>query len=273
MRITVIVDNHASGDLLAEHGLALWIEARGRRVLFDTGAGRALAPNARALKIDLRAAASVVLSHGHYDHGGGLPAVLRSRPGPEVYAHPAAAQPRYAVEGGRARFIGLPTESAAAQARVPEEKLHWVAQPVGLGPGIGLTGCVPRETGYEDTGGPFFLDRGGQRPDPLEDDMAMWVATARGLVVCVGCSHAGIVNTLRHALKLSGADRLRAVLGGFHLMGAGEERLERTLRDLKALKPGRVAPCHCTGDEAARRLKDTFGKRYIAAAAGTRLAF
>lgn len=273
MRITILVNDQAAEGLVAEHGLSLWIEMDGRRILFDTGQGRALAGNARALRIDPRAADCVVLSHGHYDHGGGFPAVLGGRPGPAVYAHPASAQPRYSSEESGPLPVGLPVEAAAALARVPEERMHWVVEPLELDPGIGLTGPIPRDTGYEDTGGAFFLDQEGRRADPMEDDMAVWAATPKGLVVCVGCAHAGIVNTLRHALRVSGADRLRAVIGGFHLLAADEERMDKTIRDLQELDPEQVGPCHCTGDRAMERLRSAFGKRFIPVLAGTRLSF
>lgn len=273
VRVTVLVNDVAAAPLIAEHGLALWVEARGRVVLFDTGAGGALAPNARALGIDLGSADAVVLSHGHFDHGGGMPEVLRAGAGPDVYAHPGAARAKYEVKGGRGTSIGLPPEAAARLSAIPQERMHWVSGPVELGPGIGLTGPIPRETAFEGTGGSFFLDPEGRRPDPLEDDQALWIDTPDGIVVCAGCAHAGIVNTLRCALRLSGASRIRAVVGGFHLLEAGEERMERTLQALRAVEPGCVAPCHCTGGKATARLTEALGSRYAPVQAGSRLVF
>ena len=273
MRITILVNDRAAEGLREEHGLALWIEADGKKILFDTGQGGALPGNAQFLGIDPRSADCVVLSHGHYDHGGGFPVVLGGRPGPAVYAHPASAQPRYALEGGLAHLVGLPAEAASSLLRVPEERMHWVAKAVALGPGIGLTGSIYRETDYEDTGGAFFLDPAGATPDPLEDDMALWIATPQGLVVCLGCGHAGVINTLSQALRISGASRIRAVVGGFHLLEAGEDRLEKTIQALKAFDPDQVAPCHCTGDVAMARLSAALGGRFVAARAGTVLNF
>jgi 7,8-dihydropterin-6-yl-methyl-4-(beta-D-ribofuranosyl)aminobenzene 5'-phosphate synthase len=273
VRITILVTDEAAAPLIAEHGLALWVEVRGQAILFDTGAGGALAPNARALGVDLGRADAVVLSHGHFDHGGGLGAVLRAGAAPEVYAHAAAARAKYEVNGGRGASIGLPDEAAAALAAVPSSRMHWVSGPVEVGPGIGLTGPIPRESAFEGAEGPFFLDPGGSRPDPMEDDQALWIDTPDGLVVCVGCAHAGIVNTLHYALGIRGASRIRAVVGGFHLLDAGEERLGHTVRALRGFAPDRVAPCHCTGRHATARIGEALGGRFCAVRAGSRLVF
>ena len=137
----------------------------------------------------------------------------------------------------------------------------------------GLTGPIPRLSGFEDTGGPFYLDPEGTIPDPIEDDMALWIATDRGLVVCLGCAHAGVVNTLEHIIRLTGTDRILAVIGGLHLMSAGQERLDRTVTALRRLAPDRLFPCHCTGDAAAAFLTEALGERVGRAAAGMTLGF
>ncbi|MBN2489804.1 MAG: MBL fold metallo-hydrolase, partial [Planctomycetes bacterium] len=135
------------------------------------------------------------------------------------------------------------------------------------------TGPIDRRTDYEDTGGPFFLDAAGTRPDPIPDDLALWMRTDRGLVVVVGCSHAGLINTLDQARRVSGESRLHAVLGGFHLGGAAAERLERTAQALEALAVEQVVPCHCTGDVAVEFLRQALGARVVPGAAGACYTF
>jgi 7,8-dihydropterin-6-yl-methyl-4-(beta-D-ribofuranosyl)aminobenzene 5'-phosphate synthase len=194
--ITILVDNQAGPGLTTEHGFSLWIEADGRHILFDTGQGPALPVNARALGVDLRQTDMVVLSHGHYDHTGGIPHVLHVAPNAHVYCHPGVVQPRYSLRNGSPKPAHMPSESMAALDRLPEKNLHWTSEAVMLSENIGLTGPIPRQTTFEDTGGAFFLDPEARHADPIEDDLALWIKTDEGLVVCVGCCHAGIINTL-----------------------------------------------------------------------------
>jgi 7,8-dihydropterin-6-yl-methyl-4-(beta-D-ribofuranosyl)aminobenzene 5'-phosphate synthase len=267
MTITILVDNLARPGLKFEHGFSAWIEVAGRRVLFDTGQGMGLAGNAEKLGIDLRTTDILVLSHGHYDHTGGLPFAIAQAPTAEIHVHPAATHLRYALRNGIAKAIAMPEPVRTALERHPVG-VSWTTQAQELTLDLGLTGPIPRLTNYEDTGGPFFVDSGGNEPDPIVDDMALWIRTGRGLVVVLGCGHAGLVNSVRHALKLSRENRLHAVLGGFHLNEASELRLGRTMAELQELAPELVVPCHCTGETAVERLKATFGEHVVRGAAG-----
>jgi len=271
-RVTIIVDNKAAEGLLCEHGLSAWIEVAGRRLLFDTGQGPAFAGNADKLGIDLRTADTLVLSHGHYDHTGGVPFLTARAPAAENYAHPAATGPRYSLRGGVAKPIAMPAATRTALDAHPAG-VRWTTRSHQLAIGLGLTGPIPRLTDFEDTGGPFFVDADGAQPDPIADDLALWIRTERGLVVVVGCSHAGLVNTLHHALKLSGETRLHAVLGGFHLNEASKVRLARTMVGLQELGPDLIVPCHCTGDAAVERLRQSFGERVLPGSAGAVFLF
>jgi len=271
--ITLLVDNQAGAGLIAEHGLSMWIESEGQRILFDTGQGSAFARNARVLGIDLKKTDILVLSHGHYDHTGGIPHVLQHGRKVNVYGHPGLAQPRYSIRDGRPRPIQMPRESAVALGRLPPEYFHGVQQPEGLSGKIGVTGPIPRETTYEDTGGPFFLDPEGRREDPIPDDLALWIRTDDGLIICVGCSHAGLVNTLNYVRRLNGELRVRAVIGGFHLNHASDTRLDRTAAMLLSLEPDLVVPCHCTGDRAVAALRAALGERVSPGAAGMTYRF
>jgi 7,8-dihydropterin-6-yl-methyl-4-(beta-D-ribofuranosyl)aminobenzene 5'-phosphate synthase len=253
---------------LAEHGLSLWIETEGRRILFDTGQGGALAPNARGLGVDLSKTDVLVLSHGHYDHTGGIPQILKLARQVHVYCHAKVVQSRYSVRNGTPKAIQMPRESMAAMDKLSERQVHWVSQPVWLSEKIGLTGPIPRQTGYEDTGGPFYLDPEARQADPMEDDLALWIRTGEGLVVCAGCCHAGLVNTLNHVRHVCREEKIRAVIGGFHLLAATAERLDRTIAALQAMQPAMVVPCHCTGDRPVELLKLHLGDRMVAGRSG-----
>jgi 7,8-dihydropterin-6-yl-methyl-4-(beta-D-ribofuranosyl)aminobenzene 5'-phosphate synthase len=271
--ITILVDNQAGGGLQAEHGLSLWIEVAGRRILFDTGQGTALPHNAAKLGIDLGTVEIVVLSHGHYDHTGGLALVAQQAPSVQLYAHPSLLLPRCAIRGGVVRDIAIPESARLALQCLPSENIHWTTAAAEVVPGIGITGPIPRVTGYEDTGGPFFLDRDRKRRDLIEDDQALWMSTPLGLVVVLGCGHSGVVNTLNHVIQLAGMSKLHAVIGGFHLSEASPTRIERTLRALMEMAPDWVVPCHCTGEKAVRRFRQTLGLRLAPAWSGRCLHF
>jgi len=274
VKITILVDNRAGGgELAAEHGLSLWIETGGGKILFDTGQGEALEHNAGVLGVDLAETDALVLSHGHYDHTGGIPSVLRRARNVEIYCHPGIVLPRYGLGDGTARPIHMPRGAMEALDRVPLERLHWVQQPVLLSGGVGITGPIPRETGFEGTGGPFYLDSRGNLEDPMEDDLALWIRAGDGLIVCVGCAHAGLVNTLDHVRRLNGGLGIRAVIGGFHLIGAGRERLDRTAEALRLLEPETLVPCHCTGGAAVDFFRKTLGERVSPGAAGKTFSF
>jgi 7,8-dihydropterin-6-yl-methyl-4-(beta-D-ribofuranosyl)aminobenzene 5'-phosphate synthase len=267
--ITILVDNQAGPGLTTEHGFSLWIEADGRYILFDTGQGPALPVNARTLGVDLRQTDMVVLSHGHYDHTGGIPHVLHVAPNANVYCHPGVVQPRYSLRNGSPKPAHMPSESMAALDRLPEKHLHWTSEAVRLSENIGLTGPIPRQTTFEDTGGAFFLDPEARHADPIEDDLALWIKTDQGLVVCVGCCHAGIINTLTHVKRLSGVATIRAVIGGLHLLNADSRRLNHTLAAMKTIPIETVIPCHCTGDRATDELEAVMGVKTRRSSSGT----
>lgn len=210
-----------------------------------------------------------MLSHGHYDHTGGAAQVIRRRPEIEVYFHPGAVQPRYSIRNGASRSIGMPREAKTALNGLPARGVHWVIRPTLIAPDVGVTGPIPRETPYEDVGGPFFLDPTGARRDPVDDDQALWINTPEGLVVCVGCCHAGLVNTLNHVARLNDDAPIRAFIGGFHLGEASDERLDRTIEALRAISPRMLAPCHCTGEKAIHAFKRVFGDMVSPGHAGT----
>ena len=258
-KITILVDNTAPEGLAAEHGFSAWIEVGDRRILFDTGLGAALPLNAAALGVDVGTATDIVLSHGHYDHAGALAWVLARNDHAVVWAHPGAVRARYSVREGVPRAINVPAAAVAALDALPPARWRAVTGPVALAPGVGLTGPIPRVTGYEDTGGPFFLDPEGAVADPLEDDLGLWIATGQGVVVVTGCGHAGVINTVELARTQSGVARVHAVLGGFHLVAASAARLEATAAAFAALAPALIAPCHCTSAPAIAALEAALG--------------
>jgi len=272
VRITVLVEDLSSrGDLIAEHGLSLWVEADGVRLLFDTGQSGAFLANARALGIATERPNALVLSHGHYDHTGGLAFLSGDLQPARLYLHPDAVVPRYSRRSSASpKLIGMPSASAAAINRMGG-RVVWTNEPTRISDRMGVTGLIPRNTTYEDPGGPFFLDPECPKPDRIPDDQALWIETPDGPVVVLGCAHAGVVNTLDYLAALLGATHFRAVVGGMHLLHANEERLHKTVGALKRYGVEVLAPCHCTGAAAMGRFEQVFSSEIVRLDAGATL--
>jgi 7,8-dihydropterin-6-yl-methyl-4-(beta-D-ribofuranosyl)aminobenzene 5'-phosphate synthase len=268
-RITVLVENTAAGaGFLAEHGLSFWIELGRNNLLFDTGQGHVLKNNAQLLGVRLESVNIIILSHGHYDHTGGLSIALQASAKPRVYAHPEAFAPKYACQpDGSARNIGMPALSESDVRS--KSNLTWVEGPTEIGAGFWLTGTVPRTNEYEDTGGPFFRDKDCREPDELPDDQAAFLETKNGTVVILGCAHAGVINTLNFIQTLTSNRPILMLMGGMHLLSAGPQRIAKTIAALHRLNIQRLMPCHCTGLQSTVRLWHEFPGRCIACPVGT----
>lgn len=259
LKITILVDDKAPEGLAAEHGLAFWIEFGKAKLLFDTGQGPALEANARTLGIDLSTANMVALSHGHYDHTGGLPLALERAPSARLHCHPAVIKTRYSIRNGVAKVVGMPETARKAVDQVTGLRRALENRAVLWSSDVGLTGPISRETTFETTGGPFFLDQQGAQPDDIEDDQSLWVRTGGGIVVVTGCCHSGLINTLTRVRELAGDGPILAVIGGFHLLNADADRLERTIESLREFRLRQLIPTHCTGDGAIAALGAAFG--------------
>ncbi len=261
MRISVLINNcvHRPG-LKAEHGLSLWLEEGGRYYLFDTGASGLVVDNAAVLGISLEKAEAIILSHGHYDHTGGLHRVLDRINRPiTVFAHPGIWQKKGYL-GEKIRDIGLPFKKEELNLA----KFDYSTQPKRIAPNMWLTGEIPRETEFEEVEPSLVqLVDGNWVPDPILDDQALIIDTAQGIIVITGCAHSGIINTINYALHIANTKKLYAVIGGFHLWHASQRQLELTISALKELDPAYIITGHCTGLNAAAVLKASFKEKCI----------
>jgi 7,8-dihydropterin-6-yl-methyl-4-(beta-D-ribofuranosyl)aminobenzene 5'-phosphate synthase len=275
LALTILTDNRVEGgaDLHAEHGFSLLAATEEGRILFDTGATPLFLRNAASLGVDLTDVALVVLSHGHHDHSGGLPQALAELPRLRLLCHPDALGAKYErIAGADDRYIGAPRN--VPDLREDSPRVQLVTETTEIAPDVLVTGPIPTVNDFESVESGFWMKDGAAwRPDLMRDEQALIVRTADGLVVVTGCAHTGVVNTLRHAIELTGERRVRAVVGGFHLMHATPELIARTSSALLEMQVAMVVACHCTGAAATAQLQADFGPRCLDGGVGCRITF
>lgn len=265
IKLTTLSENTAgSVGLLAEWGLSILVEVDGYKVLLDTGLDTSAAHNAVTMGIDLSAVDRIVLSHGHRDHTGGLNHVLNAmRKEIEVIAHPDIWAAKYSrTFSKKAQYAGIPFAREALESWGASFNLK--KEPVWITDSIVTTGEIPRHTEYEKIDPELLVKEGGKLlPDPLKDDLALIVKAQKGLVVILGCGHSGMINTLHHAQKIAGAERIHMVVGGTHLIHASRERMDLTVAELNRLGVHKIGVSHCTGLPAAAILFQEFGDEFF----------
>jgi len=272
IRITTLSENTATvGKILAEWGLSILIETDEVNILLDTGKSISATYNADTLGVDLGKIDKIVLSHGHYDHTGGLREVLR-RIGKEVeiIAHPDIWAAKYVRrQGQKDRYSGIPFQRQELESLGAIFNL--TAKPTKITDNVITSGEVPMVTAFEEMEPIFFVkEDSGWQPDKLLDDQAIIINTEPGLVVILGCAHHGIINTLYHAQQLTGVKQIHTVVGGCHLISASEERIWLTIAALRGLDVQRLGLSHCTGLPTAVKIAHEFGDKFFFNNAGTR---
>jgi 7,8-dihydropterin-6-yl-methyl-4-(beta-D-ribofuranosyl)aminobenzene 5'-phosphate synthase len=256
----------------AENGLSMLIrvqsEGKTESILLDTGTSPdGVCENAKLMDIDLGEVSTVVLSHGHYDHFGGLAEVIKAinNQNLQVITHEDMVKPRAVAnsKGVLRKYPTFPEQKSLGSAEIVETK-----QPHLITSGFGcVTGEIPRTVEFETRmSNNQILRDGVWVADPLlmDERALVFNVRSRGLVVVSGCAHAGIINTIRYAQQITGVEKVFGVFGGFHLSGREfEKRIPQTVAALKEISPGLVVPSHCTGWRALYALHEAFGDRFI----------
>jgi len=258
MKITILAENTApeGSGLGAEFGFSSLVEFNGEQILFDTGSSGLFIENAKKLGVDLGKTDFVVLSHGHWDHSGGLPRFIEAfdTKGMTFVSHPDAFEEK--VHGSRP-YIRCPLSKEDVERAFG--KCMFTRTPFEFMPGAIFLGEATRT--YEDPGTCGDHVIGGRAvPDSMYDDSAVVFKVDKSAVLLTGCSHSGILNLAKAAEKYG---KLRAVVGGFHLHNAGSSRMDKIMSEFKRMGITALRPGHCTGDMPISMMERNLGARRI----------
>jgi len=269
-KITILCENTAGAmfGLIGEHGFSALIEKDGEKILFDTGQGFTLKHNASILGVDFKEINKIVISHGHYDHTGGLMDALYPPRGAKVYLHPDCFGAKYAKlntpKGTDYMYIGIKFKKEILEDSLKAEFVY-LKEFTEISKGIYFSGEVPKEERFaiKDTRLVVRTDDGQYIEDPFNDDISLLIETDKGPVVLLGCAHSGVVNILRYFSKKTGYKKFYGVIGGTHLgfFPPGEE-LNNILDELERFSVELVAVSHCTGPVAASHCYMKFKERF-----------
>ncbi|MEM2917474.1 MAG: MBL fold metallo-hydrolase [Candidatus Bathyarchaeia archaeon] len=255
----------------AEHGFSMLIrifdKSKTHTILFDTGISpKGVVKNAQGMGAGLSEVESIIISHGHIDHFGGLIEVVKAidKQDLPIIVHKDVFKTRGKEDNGKVRkYPDFPKESQVKPARyVKIKQPHLIAQNAAA-----ATGEIPRKTSWEKgySKHRVFVE-GGWQPEPwIWDDQALVINVKnKGIIVITGCAHAGIINTINYAQKIAQTETVYAIFGGFHLAGEEfEPRIKETVEALKQFNPKLVAPSHCTGWKAIHAIAEAFPKAFV----------
>jgi len=246
MRLTVLNDNTA-GKCCAEHGLSLLIED-GKKILFDVGPSAIFLRNSKKLNVNLDETDTIVLSHGHWDHGNGLKFIKSKK----LICHPGCFIKRYRKKDDS--YIGLPISIDEAKKNF---KLVLTKKPYEVTENIIFLGEIPRANDFESKTTTFYKE--GKEDDFVMDDSALAIKSKKGLIVIAGCSYAGICNIVEYAKKIG---KVYAVIGGFHLKEVDEITL-KTIDYFKKEKIKLIYPCHCVDEIVLLKFEQVLGSKRL----------
>jgi len=278
VKVVTLADNLVYDNrLLGQWGFSAFIEVTDQNriahhIVFDTGSKKqALLYNIKALKIDLSLLEFIVLSHGHYDHTSAtVELIKKSQRKVKVLVHPSTFLPRFRIRKKRREYFGIPKGEREVDIREAGGQIIETTEPKEIIPRVTTSGEIKRTNPFEKiTWKAITIIEGKQVMDKVPEDQALFInIKEHGLLAIVGCAHAGIINTLDHALMVTGVKKLYGFIGGTHLIQPKEHRLNETIRRLKDYDLKLMAPSHCTGYKSMIALNQNFPDAFLLNYAG-----
>jgi 7,8-dihydropterin-6-yl-methyl-4-(beta-D-ribofuranosyl)aminobenzene 5'-phosphate synthase len=262
MRVVALLENstlEGRDDLLAEHGLSLYVESEGQRILFDVGATQAFADNASRLGVDLQKVDALVVSHHHYDHAGGLARFLDANRTARIYLKRVGGEPyARALAGIVSRYIGLDRDLLQTQA----DRFEYLEGLTEILPGVHILAQIAQPHAPPRGNRRLYVKEGRTfRRDPFEHELAMVAREGDALVVFTGCAHTGILNIVAAVTGQFPGVPVKALFGGLHLVGESKRQVRSIGETLLHSPIERVYTGHCTGTKGYRVLKEVMADR------------
>ena len=261
MKIYILTDDKVrKHGLLAEHGLSIYIEHKGAKILFDAGQTDVYLRNATFMGINIQKADCIVLSHGHYDHCGGLVYFPYKQKFPAIYVHKDAFAKRYGMDGNIRRDLSVPW--MLDDYPYIEENLHFAQKQMKIADSITLLGEIPGSVSFEGLSKGFYTENENETiVDMFHDEQMLVIETDRGLALFLGCSHPGIISCVQHAQNIFGGKNIYLLVAGMHMESVDSARLEKTIAYLMEANIQKIVPLHCTGIPAIAEMKCRMGER------------
>lgn len=261
LKMTILVENTVyKQGLLAEHGLSIYLEFDKKKYLFDSGQGMALKHNAQELNIELNELDGLILSHGHYDHTGGVPYLLEKKVDLDIYAHPDFQIDRYSMRGKRL----VPVSYSGPEIKDFNE----IKNLSEIEKGMFLTGEIKNAKNYLNEKY-RRKNNSGYKTDDFSDDLSLYFEGENGLIIILGCSHKGVINIIKEIMSKSGLNKVDKIIGGMHLMNTDKKKLKELSEFFEKIDPDEIYPLHCTGKEASSYFKESLGDKIKFAGVGS----
>lgn len=266
LKITTLIENNPDDmkEFMNEHGLSLYIEANRTKILFDTGQTGDFIENAKKLNEDLSNLEYIIISHGHYDHSGGLRKLVSMlNKYPKLIVGEEFFEPKYKKTVNQTyKYIGNPFDyEYLLSHNIFTEKIK--DDVFYLTDSIMVFHHFPKGNDFEKRNENFYVKKNKVYVhDDFEDEIVLGISISKGVVVIVGCSHVGIVNILKTIMKKTDLP-IYAVIGGTHLIEADEIRIQKTIEELRKMNLEFIGVSHCTGEESIKKIQEELGDKFL----------